>query len=94
MNLVTQYEQKIDDLRKDMALRIDHIVNMRGENFKLASGKLETLNPLAILNRGYSVTTKLPEGVILKETQGLNRGDEIETRLGKGKVRSKIEEIE
>ena len=94
LNLVTQYEQKIDDLRKDMALRIEHIVNMRGENFKLASGKLETLNPLAILNRGYSVTTKLPEGVILKETQGLNRGDEIETRLGKGKVRSKIEEIE
>ena len=94
LNLVTQYEQKIDDLRKDMALRIEHIVNMRGENFKLASGKLETLNPFAILNRGYSVTVKMPEKIILKNTGSLKKGDEIETRLGKGKIKSKVEEID
>ncbi|MDP3804461.1 MAG: exodeoxyribonuclease VII large subunit, partial [Candidatus Omnitrophota bacterium] len=54
---VTQYEQRIDDLAKDIAIRIDHIVKMRGENFNLLTSKLETLSPLAVLNRGYSITT-------------------------------------
>ena len=66
---------------------------MRGENFKLQTSKLEALSPLAILNRGYSITTKLPEGTILKNVTTLKRDDQIETKLGSGKVRSRVEEI-
>lgn len=93
LNIVTQYEQRIDDLRKDLELYVAHLVAMRGENFKLLTSKLEALSPLAILNRGYSVTTKLPEGVILKTTKGLRQGDKIETKLGNGRLKSIIEEI-
>jgi exodeoxyribonuclease VII large subunit len=50
------------------------------------------LSPLAILGRGYSITTKLPEGAIIKDAASVKRGDEIETRLGKGKLRSRVEE--
>jgi len=92
LNLITQYEQEIDDLRKDMAIRIDHLVKIKGENFNLLTGKLETLSPLAILNRGYSITTRLPEGLILKDAGLLKKGDEIETKLGNGKFKSRVEE--
>jgi exodeoxyribonuclease VII large subunit len=91
--MVTQYEQKIDDLRKDMAIRIDHTVKMRSEGFARVTGKLEALNPLAILNRGYSVTVKLPTRGIVKDSSALSVGDNIETKFGKGYVRSKIEEV-
>jgi len=94
LNLITQYEQKIDDLSKGLAIRIDHIVKMRGENFKLSAGKLETLSPLAILSRGYSITTKMPDGVIVKDAGSLKAGDEVETKLGRGKFKSRVEEIE
>lgn len=94
LNLALQYEQKIDDLRKDLAIRIDHIVKMRGENFNLLAGKLETLSPLAILGRGYSITTKFADGVIIKDAASLKAGDSVQTRLGKGKFRSRVEEIE
>lgn len=94
LNLIIQYEQEIDDLRKDMAIRIDHIIKMRGENFNLLISKLEALSPLAILNRGYSITAKLPEHVIIKDSKILKQGDEVETKLGKGKFRSRVEEIE
>jgi exodeoxyribonuclease VII large subunit len=93
LNMVTQYEQKIDDLRKDMAIRIDHTVKMRSEGFARVTGKLEALNPLAILNRGYSVTVKLPTRGIVKDSSALSVGDNIETKFGKGYVRSKIEEV-
>ena len=94
LNLVIQYEQRIDDLAKDLAIRIDHIVKMRAENFNLLSGKLEALSPLAVLNRGYSITTKLPEGIIIRDAKILKVDDRVETRLGKGKFTSRVEEIE
>lgn len=93
LNIVTQYQQEIDDLKKDLGIRVDHIVKMRGESFNFLGGKLGALNPLAILNRGYSVTVKLPEGAILKNIESLSKGDTIETRLGKGKFRSIVEEV-
>jgi exodeoxyribonuclease VII large subunit len=93
LNLITQNQQKIDDLRKDLAIRIDHIVKMRGENFKLLISKLETLSPLGILTRGYSITTKFPEGAIIKNAKLLKRDDIVETRLGKGKFKSRVEEV-
>ncbi|MDP3804510.1 MAG: exodeoxyribonuclease VII large subunit [Candidatus Omnitrophota bacterium] len=94
LNIVTQYEQKIDDLRKDLAIRIDHLVKMRRENFKFLVGKLDSLSPLSILNRGYSITVKLPEHTILKDIRSLAKGDTIETKLGNGKFRSRVEKVE
>jgi exodeoxyribonuclease VII large subunit len=94
LNIVTQYQQEIDDLKKDLGIRIDHIVKMRGENFNFLGGKLSALNPLSILNRGYSVTVKLPSGGILKDTASLTKGDTVETRLGTGKFKSVVEDVQ
>jgi len=93
LNLITQYEQRIDDLGKDMGIRIDHLIEMKTENFNLLIGKLGTLSPLSILNRGYSITTKLPEGIIIRDAKSLRIDDIVETKLGKGKFRSRVEEI-
>lgn len=93
LNIMIQYEQKIDDLRKAMSISVDHTVKMRWENFNLLTGKLEALSPLAILNRGYSITTKMPSGLLVKDVSELKTGDSVETRLGKGKFESKISKI-
>ena len=94
LKMVEQYEQMIDDLRKDMAIRIDHSVKMYGEKFNLLTQKLEALSPLAILNRGYSISAVLPEGRILKDSAEVKIGDRVETKLGRGRFVSKIEEID
>jgi exodeoxyribonuclease VII large subunit len=93
LNYIIQKAQRIDDLRKDMSVRIDHIVDMSGEKFNRIIGKLEALSPISILKRGYSITMKLPEGIIVKDTGLLKVGDRIETKLGQGKFRSRVEEI-
>ena len=92
MNLVLQYGQRIDDLVKDISVTVEHIVKMRQENFRLLVGKLSVLSPLAILSRGYSVTTKLPEGIILKGSRSVRKGDRVKTRLGDGQFTSIVEE--
>ncbi len=93
LKMVEKYEQMIDDLRKDMAIRINHLVKLHGENYNLLEQKLAVLSPLSILSRGYSVSSRLPEKKIIKDARDISVGDRIETRLGKGAFISKIEEI-
>jgi exodeoxyribonuclease VII large subunit len=93
LNLVTQYEQMIDDLRKDITIRIEHLVRMRQEGFNLMAQKLEALSPLAILTRGYSITSRLPDGMIVKDAAQLKKGDKVETKLGRGKFTGTVEEL-
>ncbi|MBP7055663.1 MAG: exodeoxyribonuclease VII large subunit [Candidatus Omnitrophica bacterium] len=93
LNVIEQHEQRIDDLRKDLADRMGHIVDMRGENFRLLAGKLGVLNPLAILNRGYSITTNLADGFIVKDASRLKEGDKVETKLATGKFVGRVESV-
>ena len=93
LNYIIQQEQRIDDLRKDMSVRIGHVMDMYGEKFNRILSKLEVLSPVSILKRGYSITAKLPEGVIIKDARSLSKGDVVETKLGQGKFRSRVEEI-
>ena len=53
--------------------------------------KIEALNPLAILGRGFSVSFD-ENGKILKNTNGLTKGDLIKTRLAKGEIISNVNE--
>lgn len=93
LNYIIQQEQRIDDLRKDMSVRIGHVLDMYGEKFNRILSKLEVLSPVSILKRGYSITAKLPAGVIIKDVKSLSKGDVVETKLGQGKFKSRVEEI-
>jgi len=62
-------------------LRERHQLDMLNE-------KLEALNPELLLRRGYSIT--LSGGNVVKDASILKSGDELETRLSKGTVRSVV----
>jgi len=93
INLIIQCEQRIDDLLKNLMLRADHLVKIRSENFGRVLGKLEALSPLAILKRGYSITMTEKDGHIVKDANSLKEKDMIRTKLAKGEIVSRVEEI-
>lgn len=92
LEVVKEYEQRLDEIEKDLDLRFRHYIQLKEENFKLLSEKIEILSPLSILNRGYSVSFKMPGRKILKSATSLKKGDVVETRLSKGVFRSKVED--
>ena len=53
---------------------------------ELMKEKVEALNPELLLQRGYSIT--FANGKVVKDGSLLKTGDELETRLAKGTVRS------
>ncbi|MDI6758208.1 MAG: exodeoxyribonuclease VII large subunit [Candidatus Omnitrophota bacterium] len=91
--LIQQYKLKITDLFKQACLRIQHFIELREAEFKAATGKLFSLSPLNILNRGYSITFKMPEEMILKDTKPLAEGTIIKTKVYEGEILSKVMEV-
>ena len=59
---------------------------VRSERLKTA---LESLSPLAILERGYALVFD-SEGKLLKDVSGVNLGEEISARLAHGELRATV----
>lgn len=93
LNYIIQQEQRIDDLKKDIHIRIRHITDMYGEKHNRLDSKLEAFNPTAILKRGYSITITLTGREVIKTAAALKPGDLVETKLGEGKFTSRVEEV-
>jgi len=91
--VITQYRQKAADTFRQINVRMEHFLKLRQAELGNAAAKLSSLSPLNILSRGYSITFKMPENLIVKDIKHVKVGDGLKTRLGKGEVLSKIEEI-
>lgn len=89
-DLVVQRRQAIDDLQRNLMRILSHLSEMWRSRLQSLNSRLESLNPQAILARGYSVSRKLPEGNILRDTKELDIGDEVEIQLFKGRARTEV----
>ena len=58
----------------------------------LGAGKLNAMSPLAVLDRGYSVTFAGEK--VVRSAAELKKGDSITTKLAKGRFTSKVEGVE
>ncbi len=58
----------------------------------LLEKRVKDLSPLAILDRGYSITSKLPEKTILKNAGCVRKGDAVHVLLAKGELTCVVDE--
>ncbi|MEE8480557.1 MAG: exodeoxyribonuclease VII large subunit [Desulfobacterales bacterium] len=91
---LNRLQQRLDEFAQRLNLNITHALNTEREKLSGIAGKLESLNPLSVLKRGYTITTKLENNKPLRETKGISKGDKIKTRFSKGSVISAILSIE
>jgi len=54
---------------------------------------LQNLSPLGVLQRGYSITRRLPEGTIVKNVAILAAGDHINVQVALGNIRARVEDV-
>ncbi len=89
-----RWQQKLDELSQRLNLNITHALNTEREKLSGIAGKLESLSPLNVLKRGYTITTRKDNSVSLRDIKDLNKGDQIKTILFKGRIVSKILSVE
>jgi exodeoxyribonuclease VII large subunit len=82
------------DLLGDRAVRAvrNRLSNAQQRAAALA-GQLESLSPLGVLARGYSLTTRLSDGRLIEDAAKLSPGERIKSRFARGTSISRVEEI-
>jgi exodeoxyribonuclease VII large subunit len=71
-----------------------HRLDLRRGKVAGILGKLESLSPLSILQRGYSITRKIPSLRILRDAADVREGEKVEVRLHRGSLLCGVEKIE
>ncbi|MEQ8786604.1 MAG: exodeoxyribonuclease VII large subunit [Pirellulaceae bacterium] len=93
-------EERIHDLSRrvdELAQRAERAIG-RGlvrteEQLGALSARLESLSPLGVLARGYSITQRADDGALLHDAADASPGEAIRTRLHRGEVVSRVESV-
>lgn len=88
-----QRQQRIDQSALTLSHRLQSAVGERKQDVKRLNAQLRVLNPLGVLNRGYSLT-ETENGDVVRDAQKLKKGDQLTTRFAKGTIRSEVKEKE
>ena len=94
MDLVVQLTQRTDELTRTLFKEIKNCFEFKKTSLSLFMGKLNALSPLAVFERGFSLTRKLPELFIVKDAGMLKVNDRVEVKFLKGKIKSKVEKVD
>jgi len=81
---VTDHRTSLDYLFRAYLKQCKDLVNKQ-------SAQLETLNPSAVLNRGYSITRNLSTGHVVMDAATLGADDGVEIILARGRLDARVE---
>ena len=87
-------QQLLDDLSLGLWRRFQDRVTHFKRRLAHGSERLNGLSPLAVLERGYSITHAMPDAKIVKESASLKLGDRVRITFARGKALCRVEEKE
>jgi exodeoxyribonuclease VII large subunit len=64
--------------------------NSRQIKIRELAAKLEALNPVAILERGYSITRTIPEAMVVKDSRAVSLNQDLEVLIARGRLFCRI----
>ncbi len=91
---VQLFGRRLDELQSRAARAVDRRVEVAKASLQEKAAQLDSLSPLGVLARGYSLTTRVPGGEIVGAAQQVSEGELLRTRLAAGELVSRVERIE
>jgi exodeoxyribonuclease VII large subunit len=89
---IHEQAQRLDERSVRLHRSMQNHARNAQQRLSALAARLETLSPLNVLARGYSLTRKTGETTVLREASRVQPGDRIVTRLQHGEVISRVEE--
>jgi exodeoxyribonuclease VII large subunit len=86
--------RRLDELQGRVTRAAGARIELARADLRMLGGQLESLSPLAVLARGYSLTTRAADGRLVRSASELAVGDAISTCLADGEVTSRVEAID
>lgn len=83
---LSSLKAQLSTFAEHLPILLDRRLMAEKHRLQLIEEKAKSLDPALLLSRGYSITMK--DGKVVRDPQTLRHGDEIETRLEKGTIKS------
>ncbi|MGF1578623.1 MAG: exodeoxyribonuclease VII large subunit [Gemmataceae bacterium] len=90
---VRELEERLDDWEERLHRATRQRILNAQQLLEAAAGQLQSLSPLNVLSRGYSLTKTLNNKILCSAKQ-TSAGDQIITVLAEGQVTSRVENVE
>ncbi len=84
------YRMRLAQAEDKLLRASDHALLQKRQELAAAAGKLEALNPLSVLSRGYAAVSR--EGKTVMLSSALQAGDELDIRFSDGAVRATVQQ--
>jgi exodeoxyribonuclease VII large subunit len=91
---IRDLERRLDELSSRSARAVRRRWQEARRRADAGAARLESLSPLAVLGRGYSLTHRLADGSLVRDASQLTAGERIVTRFDRGRAVSRVEQIE
>jgi exodeoxyribonuclease VII large subunit len=87
-------ERRLDDFDNRLRRAARQHLEQATERLASHAARLETLSPLNVLGRGYSLTRREADQVIVRHAEQVAPGDRLMTEVQHGRILSRVEEVE
>lgn len=89
--LFARQKNRLENESGNLENKVQSILSMNHRRLELAETTIKFVDPVNVLERGYSIT--LRNGKAVKAVNGLEAGDVLTTIVAKGKIESVVERI-
>jgi exodeoxyribonuclease VII large subunit len=83
----------LDELQARGRRAVERHVELARRALDARSGQLDSLSPLAVLARGYSLTTRLDDDRLVRSGDDVSTGDRVRTRLRDAELLCRVEDV-
>ena len=85
--------RRLDEIDARLLRSSRGMTRLARRHIEAVAGRLESLSPLAVLKRGYSLTQRTADGIVVHRASELSPGEQITTRFAAGSAISRVERI-
>ncbi|MFO0788917.1 MAG: exodeoxyribonuclease VII large subunit [Pirellulales bacterium] len=93
-DLIHDRSRHLDEVATHAQRLLRRLVQDREGRLARLAGKVESLSPLAVLARGYTITQDASSRAVVRRASDLYVGQRISTRFASGEAVSKVERID
>lgn len=89
--VLVQYRQRLDERLQRAATRMRHLIAWQQEQVRHRITRLQSLHPLAPLERGYAIVRRSDTGAIVRRVQQVAAGNRIKVQVSNGSFPATVE---
>ena len=86
--MLDNFQIRLDERTASLERAVERMLSQKQQSIASIAGKLQALNPLSILSRGYATVSR--DGVPMTSVQQIYENDTLDIRMADGSVRATV----